>query len=170
MNRLPSFSSAFPRAADPKRRHRTPHRLGGLLLVLGIMASLSCDEPVGPEDYRVVGRIDFSDVRGYEPQVPEIATTGVPFEVTAWTMGNGCYERGDTEVEIDGSAAVVTPYDYDYGAARGVCTAELRRFRHKGIVVFGESGTAEVVLRYSTNVLYNADGRKVFTVEVSPAG
>ena len=70
---------------------------------------------------------------------------------------------------VAGRRAEVTPYDFQDRSAAG-CTDELRRFEHMTTLVFQNPGTSEVVLRYSTNELHNADGRKVFTVEVSPAG
>ena len=129
----------------------------------------SHDEPLVPDDASVIGYIDFSDIRGYEPQIPETATATVPLEMAVWTMGSGCHTGGDTEVAIEGRTAVVTPYDsLDFGA--GGCTEELKRFEHKATVVFSDPGIAEIVLRYSTNPSHKGVGRKVYTVEVSPAG
>lgn len=51
------------------------------------------------------------------------------------------------------------------------CTEELRFFEHTATLVFENPGTARVVLRYSTSGgRRNMDGRKVFGVEVLPAG
>ena len=165
MTRLACFPPNPYRTTDPKRVPRGPRHLGRLFAGIVVVVSLSC---YGPAD-RVVGHIDFSDIRGHEPQIPETAIAGVPFPVTVWTMGGGCHEGGDTEVDIDGLTAEVTPYDY-LETRFGVCTDILLRFEHKATVRFDAPGPGEVVLRYSTdNWDHNRDGRKVFTVEVSPA-
>lgn len=85
---------------------------------------------------------------------------------------------------VNGRAAVVTPYDLFTIADRS-CPAEGwcgtnpgALFEHKATVVFEEPGTAEVVLVYSTGrgwrdyrpEAHKGDGRKVFTVDVSPSG
>ena len=171
MNRLPSLPPTPALTAVPKRAHRALHDLGRLLAGLSLVAALSCDDPLeGPPSDRVVGYIGFSLVRGHEPQVPETATANIPLDVTVWTMGDGCVEGGDTEVAVDGLRAEVTPYDFvDWSAA--ACTLELRLFEHAATLVFEDPGIAEVVLRYSTRYHDRIpDGRKVYAVEVSPAG
>jgi len=169
MTRLPCFPPTANRTTDPKRVSRVPRHLGRLFAGIVVVVSLSCGGLVNLLRDRVVGHIDFSDVRGHEPQIPETATAGVPFPVTVWTMGGGCHDGGDTEVDVDGLSAEVTPYDYLRTGA-GVCTDILLRFEHKVTVRFDAPGPGEVVLRYSTDSWdHNSDGRKVFTVEVSPA-
>ena len=170
MTRVLFLPPAPFRTARPKRMRPLPHHLGRLLVVLSAVAFLACDnEPLVPDDDRVIGYIDFSDIRGYEPQIPETATATVPLEMAVWTMGSGCHTGGDTEVAIEGRTAVVTPYDsLDFGA--GGCTEQLKRFEHKATVVFSDPGIAEIVLRYSTTPSHKGVRRKVYTVEVSPAG
>lgn len=167
MIRVSHTQPVRPRALEPRRAHRTPHHLGKLFAALGVVASFSCDGPVAPLQDRVVGYINFADIRGHEPGIPGTATAGVPLPVTVWTMGDGCREGGDTEVDVDGLTAVVTPYDIQIRSTGG-CTEELRRFEHTATVVFDVPGTAEVLLRYSTSYgEYSANARKVFSVEVS---
>lgn len=86
----------------------------------------------------------------------------------------GCHRQGDTEVEVNGRSAVVTPYDILRTGDHG-CYDEGKFFEHRTTVVFEEPGTAEIVLVYSTSGAnypegHKGDGRKVYTVEVAEAG
>ena len=143
---------------------RLPGRLAVAIAVVGLGG---CG--VFESTNRVVGFIDFDDMHWPPPEVPETATAGVPIEMTIWTMETGCYSIGETEVVVTGRTAEVTPFDYvttgDYA-----CTDHLAFFEHKATVVFQEPGTAEIVLVYSTDWDHKEQGRKVYTVEVSPAG
>lgn len=125
-----------------------------------------------PGNHRVVGYIDFSDNYLPEFQIPETATANVPVEIAVWTLGGGCHDGGETEVAVNGRSAVVTPYDFHSG--HEICTDILQDFEHRTTVVFPNPGISEIVLRYSTRSgwpsEHNMDGRKVYTVEVSPAG
>ena len=69
---------------------------------------------------------------------------------------------------------MVTPYDSVTVYSNAVCTLPLKSFWRTVAVVFAAPGTSAVELRYSTQMgnhpwAHNADGRKVYTVEVSPA-
>ena len=167
MTRAHLIPTAPNRTTHPKPARLRP-RPGMLLAALGAAAVAGCTSPALVE--RMVGHIDFSDIEGVEPRIPETATASVPFEVTVWTWGGGCYEIGETEVDVDGRTAVVTPYDYLETTAKS-CTDDIRYFEHKATVTFMDPGTAQVVLRYSTDSRdRNGDGRAYYTVSVSPAG
>ena len=135
----------------------------------------------------MIGVIPFDDP-AYDywplPEIPETATAGVPLEMTIWTMYSDCEDmrRGDTEVTALGRSAVVVPYDilttYEGGFPVTIndpgCFGNLYDFEHTATVVFEEPGTAKIILLYSTDgghlpEYFNADGRRVYTVEVSPA-
>ena len=169
------------RPARAKRTRPAPRRskcsrgsvrtLPGVLVALAVAASVGCDDgPVVVDPYRFVGHIDFSDIRDLEPRIPGTATASVPIQVTVWTSGGGCHRPGETEVTVDGRTAVVTPYDW-FHSSTGICTDDIKYFEHNATVTFTDPGTAEIVLRYSTD-FHNrtGDGRKTYTVEVSPAG
>ncbi len=107
------------------------------------------------------------------PEVPETATAGVPVEVTIWTVDLCGYRIGETEVAVTDRVAEVTPFDYLTGDE--VCSLLYEgHFEHKAKVVFPEPGFANIVLVYSTAMgrpeSDNRDGRKVYSVKVSPAG
>ena len=92
---------------------------------------------------------------------------------TTAARGAGCHEQGNTEVEVNGRSAVVTPYDILTTGDHG-CFDIGNRFEHRTTVVFEEPGTAEIVLVYSTSGAnypggHKGDGRKVYTVEVAEA-
>ncbi len=148
-------------------------RLPGMLAVAIALVGLGGCGVVDPKTkHRVIGFIDFDDEHWPPPEVPETATAGVPIEMTIWTGETGCYSIGDTDVAAIGRIAEVTPFDY-LTTGNHACTDHLAFFEHKATVVFPEPGTAEIVLVYSTDwarpEAHKGDGRKVYTVEVSPA-
>lgn len=93
---------------------------------------------------RVIGTIDFHQ----DPvriEVPPAVAAGVPFAVRLVTYGNGCVEKGDTEVRVEGMAAVVTPYDL---VLRGQpCVEILRMHEHTAWLRFDAPGRARVAVR-----------------------
>ena len=107
------------------------------------------------------------------PQIPGTATVGAPLEVVLKTGGHGCYRGADTEVVVSGLAASVTPYAY---LTVGIgCFTNLTYYEHRATLVFEKPGIAQIVLVYSTDggyapEDYMGDGRRVYNVEVSPAG
>lgn len=167
MTRTHISPPAPPHSTHPERPRAAAHHLGRMVVLLTAAASLGCNE-VWPGERRVVGNIDFS--AGGGPQIPETATAGVPQVITFYTYGGGCHEGGDTEVDIDGQTAVVTPYDYLDVPLDGVCTLQLKTFEHSAVVVFRRPGPARIVLRYSSDFgSPSGDRRKEYSVEVSPA-
>ncbi len=173
---VPSAPARSPRRAGLRGLRRHP---GRLLVAAGALALLACDSLFlsGYRDVRIVGHIDFSDIAGFEPRIPETATAGVPVEIVFWTIGGGCVQRIDgTEVVRGRESAVVTPYDIFAEARSGDfgCTDDLRYLEHRTTVVFEDPGTARIVLRYSaTSDPWDdriADEQVDYVVEVSPAG
>lgn len=143
---------------------RLPGRLAVAIAVVGLGGCGLFDS----KD-RVIGVIEFDDMHWRLPEVPETATAGVPLEMTIWTGETGCYSIGETDVAVTGRIAEVTPFDY-VTTGNYACTDHLAYFEHKTKVVFQEPGTAEIVLVYSTSWDHKGEGRKVYTVEVTPAG
>ena len=173
MNPVPVLPSIPLSGARPKRARRVFRHLGRLAVVVGTIALPARLDTV--TEHRVIGYmlIDHPRIDGPQPQIPDTATAMVPLEISIWTALSGCYRGGDTEVVVKGRSAVVTPYDY-LRTGGGACPTYLEFFEHKATVVFGEPGTVEVVLVYSTDGHYSpenhkGDGRKVYTVEVLPA-
>ena len=157
----PPAPSPDPR---PRRAPRVRRHLGRLLVAIGALTLPACDDPNALEVLRVVGALELG-VR--QAQIPDTMTAGVPSEITFWTSGGICVQGGDTEVDITGDLALVTPYDFLTNG--GVCgLLPLRLFEHRANVVFDEPGTAEIVIVYSGNGTYLRQyGTRVYTVEVS---
>lgn len=168
---------------EPKGRSTGAHpkhargalRLPGMLAVVIVVLGLGGCGVLDPttEQHRVIGIVRFDDETWPLPEVPGTATAGVPVEMTIWTRDTGCYSIGETEVVATGRIAEVTPFDY-LTTGNHDCPAYLAFFEHKATVVFQEPGTAEIALVYSTGRTrrpegHKGDGRKVYTVEVSPA-
>ena len=142
----------------------------------GDMFDVAFLEHVTGVGHRVVGRIptpsDWGPPDSLMPEVPSEATAGVPFEIELWTEGGVCVRTADTvEVSVDGSTAVVTPYDVF--SFTGFCFDDLLLFTHRADVVFDSPGQAQVILRYSNSEDWDrnrdADVLKTYTVEVLAA-
>lgn len=182
MNHVPIIPASTSPGPHPNPTRQVLRHLTRLAVAVVIVGLPGCglSSPEEPE-HRVIGIIHFNGTMP-EPRIPRTATAGVPLEMAIWTGGGACYRQGDTEVAVNGRAAVVTPYDLFTIADRdcpddGWCgTSPHALFDHRVTVVFEEPGTAEVALVYSTGLDWydpdghEGDGRRVFTVEVSPAG
>ena len=187
MNHAPLNPPGPPAGAHTQSARSTIRHLTGLAVAIVTVALLGCDPRA--TDHHVIGLIPFDDP-AYSywplPQIPDTATAGVPLEMTIWTMYSDCdgdMRGGETEVTALGRSAVVVPYDilttYEGGFPVTVndpgCFGDLYDSEHKATVVFEEPGTAKIILLYSTDgghlpEYFNADGRRVYTVEVTPAG
>lgn len=105
---------------------------------------------VGSAGERSLGILVISD--GGEPRVsvPDTVAAGEEFSVTVQTHGlDGCWRKGETEVEVDRSRmrASVTPYDVDARSEGVACTAAIQEFTHTAVLRFDEAGTASVRVR-----------------------
>ena len=112
----------------------------GLLLVVSLSACSLLERRE-----RVVATI-ASNVEVVQITVPTTVQRGVPFEVEVLTYGGGCIDQGETEVEVQGLNASVTPYDYLVTPPPGVvCTLIFEYYPHRANLQFDTSGTAEIV-------------------------
>ncbi len=165
MNHLPFLPSAPSARVPQKHTHGALRPPGRLAVAIAVVGLGGCGIFGLTTDRRVIGGIDFHD---RPPEIPETATAGVPFEMTIWTVGDHCnYIGGETDVAVTGPIAEVTPYDYVTGSDG--CILLLAYFEHKATVVFQEPGTAAIVLVTGTD-WHKEVKRKLYTVEVSPAG
>ena len=165
MTHLPSTPPTPPGTPGPKRP-RPFSRPGILLLAIAAIALPACEEPW--EEYRVVGYLQT------EPEIPDTVTASVPVTITFSTHGGGCHRGGDTEVTVEARSALVTPYDF-VKVGDISCTLIAEQFGHQATITFDEAGTSVITLRYSTGERYfphhhDGAGRKVYTLEVVPAG
>ena len=171
MNSIP-FTPAIPSAGTHLRRWRQVLRhLTMLAVAFGASGLLACEDPELSRGF-VIAKIDFDDPTWPLPQIPETATVGVPVEIAVWTGGSGCYEYLDTRGGVDGRSANVIPHDI---FIVGGCSTDPQFVEHRTTRVFDEPGTAEITLWYSDGgaILrkdHSGEGRKVYTVEVSPSG
>lgn len=166
------------RWARPKRLRPLGRRLACLLVSVGAIAPLACDNLFFPvETHVVVGHVEFDGpVFRDTVEVADTVTANAALEITFRTVGGGCHKGGHTDVRMAGPSAIVTPYDsllVDRDPL-AVCTLIGQSFWRTVTVVFTDPGTALVELRYSTDIGdspedHNSDGRKVYTVEVLSA-
>lgn len=143
-----------------------------LAVALGALGLLACEDPE-LERGIVIGKIGFHDPAWPLPQIPETATAGVPVEIAVWTGGNDCYEKAYTAGGVNGRSATVIPWDMLI--VGGCSTTDSKFIEHRVTRVFEEPGTAEITLTISGGGAirredHRGDERKVYTVEVAPAG
>lgn len=109
-----------------------------------VMGACGVAEPL--ED-RLVGIIDEEEGVPVV-SVPAEVGVGQEFEVAVTTVGGACVRMGETEVELAGATATVTPYDHFAIPRPGLgCLPTAETFRHTVGVVFPEAGDASVVVR-----------------------
>ena len=173
MDCLPSTPRIRPTRARPRRTRQLRRHLTLLAVAIGAAGFLACEEEEEWSRGIVVGKIDFDDPAWPLPQIPETATVGVPLEMVIWTGGNGCYEYVRTAGGVNGRSATVRPEDYFTVGLD--CSTDPEFVEHRTTRVFEEAGTAEITLWYSdggaiTREDHSGAERKVYTVEVSPAG
>ena len=171
MNSVPFTPRVRSARAHPIRKRPVLRHLTKLAVAIGAIGLLACEDPA-VESGIVVGKIDFDDPAWPLPQIPETATVGVPVEIAVWTGGSGCYEHYSTAGGVDGRSAWVRPVDI---FTIGGCSTDREFVEHRTTRIFEEPGTAEITLWYSDGGAisredHNGEGRKVYTVAVSPAG
>ncbi|MDE2872607.1 MAG: hypothetical protein OXQ94_13085 [Gemmatimonadota bacterium] len=174
MIHLPFLPSAPFTGAHPRRARGALRLAPRLAVALAVVGLGGCGIFGLTTERRVIG------IMGRLPEIPETATAGVPFEMTIWTQGDHCnYIGGETDVAVTGPIAEVTPFDYVTGSSG--CILLPAYFEHKATVVFQEPGTAAIVLVTAKGIrpqggIHRTDDwhkevkRKLYTVEVSPAG
>lgn len=135
---------------EPMKRttRRLPIPTAALAAALALTLAACASTPnESPQDgRRVLGVIDHHD-DPVRVEAPAEVARGTDFQVAVVTYGGGCVSEGDTQVEVDGLRAVVTPHDIDVSGPGIFCTLELRQFRHTATLRFDRAGTATVVFR-----------------------
>ncbi len=113
-----------------------------LPLLAGLIISVACEGPFGPDVERRVGVISF-----YEDPIvmeaPDTVQEGVPFSVMIRAYGDSCINPGGVEVQVSNLVADVTPYVLVYTGplARDLV---LKWIDQEAFVTFTSSGAAEV--------------------------
>ena len=114
-----------------------------ICMIVALTQLASCDLNSGPDRVRVLGSI-----AGYNDDDPQITLDpdGRNVTVAVTTYGSGCHTLGETEVEISGLEAKITPFDYTAAAGTG-CDRMLRSFVHSVTLSFASEGTARIQVR-----------------------
>lgn len=110
------------------------------LALLPLALLLGCASASDAGAYRTLGII-----AGFHDDDPRITVQAAGRTVTATvvTYGGCCDQAAETDVEVSGLSAVVTPYD-----RRGRCTQKCARmFEHRSTFSFAQAGTARVAVR-----------------------
>ena len=111
-----------------------------LPLLAGLIISVACEGPFGPDEDRRVGVISFNR----DPiviEAPDTVQEGVPFSVMIRAYGNSCVSAGGVEVQVSNLVADVTPYVVYTGR---VCADILKTVDQEAFVTLTSSGAAEV--------------------------
>ena len=116
--------------------------------------------PSAAVEVRVLGTVY---IEGIQPdmqrpliELPDTVSVATPFTVSVTTEVGGCKRAGgQTDVEVNGNSAVITPYDYSRSSMDGgsshICTDDLRFAGHMAQVTFGAPGEGTVVVRSRTS-------------------
>ena len=135
------------------------------LLCLMVTFTVGCEPlPSNVVEVRVLGTVY---IEGIQPdmqrpaiELPDTVSAATPFTVSVITEVGGCLRGGEadeTEVEVNGNSAVITPYDYSTSSLDGgsshICTDDLRFAGHMAQVTFGAPGEGTVVVRSRTSDL-----------------
>lgn len=113
------------------------------VLTLAVLLSLAgCDTMAGAET-RFPGTLLRNDPNYETITAPDTVVAGRPFAVAVFTVGGGCFQRGDEEVVVGSRVAEIRPFDVfvDPGP-NGACTADLAYYPHAVAFAFAEPGTA----------------------------
>ena len=117
MTRVAFLPPAPSRSGHPKRLCPLGRRLACLLVSVGAIAPLACDNPFNPgETHVVVGHVDFDGPFFHDTvEVADTVTANVPLEITFRTAGGGCHEGGHTEVRMAGAVSDRDPLRFAEG-------------------------------------------------------
>lgn len=118
-----------------------------LLLPRAALPAIAAACAAGPAENvaeeRRIGIVRLYETTAAAPLVaPDTVEAGVDFPVTVTTLGGGCERGGETESEVRGGVATVTPYDYTH--LHAACPDILRTFVHTASVRFTVPGEATV--------------------------
>ncbi|HEX2219708.1 MAG TPA: hypothetical protein VHG35_12970 [Gemmatimonadales bacterium] len=115
--------------------------------LLGAALAACVEAPFQPDAERRVGVLVLYGTQPERPlAAPDTVQAGVDFTVTVTTLGGGCERKGETETEVSGAVATVTPYDYTDVSAQ-VCPDVLRTFPHTTTLRFAAPGEALLRVR-----------------------
>lgn len=138
-----------------------PRRAASVALMVACI--VGCDAPLDAdiERQRVIATIEDLGMP-VMVELPDTVVAGELFEVHVHTYGGGCVDKGDTEVEVLGPVASVTPYDIEVTRLpeNHYCPDILLIYDHVGLVRLTQGGPAMVEVRGRRR-----PGNEVFTVE-----
>ena len=133
---------ALGRLSDLRRREELKGFYRSLPLLAGLIISVACEGPFGPDEERRVGVISFYG----DPiviEAPDTVQEGVPFSVMIRAYGNSCVSAGGVQVQVSNLVAAVTPYVLVYIGPLA-CQDILKTVDQEAFVTLTSSGAAEV--------------------------
>lgn len=105
--------------------------------------ALALEQPIPAPGQSALRIASIGDASGVE--VPPVARTGIPLQVTVTTYGGGCISEDTTVVDVQPHSADVVPYQRWYQPKQDEgCTMELRIDRRAVQLVFDQPGIATV--------------------------
>jgi hypothetical protein len=119
-----------------------------ILRPIPLIAVLACTGPAEMVEIDDNGRgpatiLHYGD--GIEAVVPTHVQRGKDFVATVKAYGGGCVWKGETEVTLSGSTALIEPFDYEsFGRP---CLDYLSMYNHAASLRFDRPGIAHVIIR-----------------------
>ena len=111
----------------------------------------------GPGETRVLGNIqvEFPEDGPGRPliEVPDTVSVATPFTISITTGVGDCIRGGETDVNVTGNSAIITPYDYARTGG-GICLLYLQYYEHIALVTFDARGAATVVIHSNVDYEY----------------
>ncbi len=132
---------ALGRLSDLRRREELKGFYRSLPLLAGLIISVACEGPFGPDVERRVGIIS-SPPDPIVIEAPDTVQEGVPFSVMIRAYGNSCVSAGGVEVQVSNLVADVTPYVLVYTGR--ICDTILKWIDQEAFVTLTSSGAAEI--------------------------
>ena len=93
----------------------------------------------------VIGTIDAGGTLDRVIDAPDTVLVGHVATFTVFTFGNSCIEPAGTEVTVQGTEAMVTPFDQE--SLYVPCRDILNSYTHTARVVFAQTGPATIRVR-----------------------
>lgn len=139
--------NSFRTSVRPLARCRHLARWVARIGVLSAWLAFAACGVAEPLEDRLIGILHEQDGQP-DVAVPLQVGASEPFVVTVRTLGGACVRKDETELDVAGATATVTPYDRYAIPRPGLgCLPAASTYEHTATVTFTEPGDAWVIVR-----------------------